>query len=128
MRPSHLELAADHPRPAVQTFNGASAALVLPIALSESVKQLSRSEGVTLFMSLLAVFQTLLYRYTGQDNIVIGTPIANRNRAEIEELIGFFVNTLVMRTKLNGAESFRELLRRVREVVLDAHSSSGSAI
>jgi amino acid adenylation domain-containing protein len=73
-------------------------------------------------MTLLAVFQTLLYRYTGEKDIVIGTPIANRNRAEIEELIGFFVNTLVMRTKLRGEESFRELLQRVREVVLDAYS------
>ena len=120
--PPRLELATDHPRPAVQTFNGASAAVVLPSALSKAVQQLSQGEGVTLFMTLLAVFQTLLYRYTGERDIVIGTPIANRNRAEIEELIGFFVNTLVMRTKLNGEESFRELLQRVREVVLDAHS------
>ena len=120
--PAHLDLATDHPRPAVQTFNGASVAVVLPSALSEAVKQLSRGEGVTLFMTLLAVFQTLLYRYTGERDIVIGTPIANRNRTEIEELIGFFVNTLVMRTKLSGEESFRQLLQRVREVVLDAHS------
>ena len=120
--PAHLDLATDHPRPAVQTFNGASAAVVLPSALSEAVKQLSQREGVTLFMTLLAVFQTLLYRYTGARDIVIGTPIANRNRTEIEELIGFFVNTLVMRTQLSGEESFRELLQRVREVVLDAHS------
>src|SRR5215213_6974498 len=120
--PAHLELATDHPRPALQTFNGASAAVVLPSALSEAARQLSQPEGVTLFMTLLAVFQTLLYRYTGQDDICVGTPIANRNRAEIEGLIGFFVNTLVMRTQLHRAESFRELLQRVREVVLDAHS------
>ncbi len=120
--PAHLELPTDHPRPAVQTFNGATAAVLLPSALSEAAKQLSQREGVTLFMTLLAVFQTLLYRYTGQEDICVGTPIANRNRAEIEGLIGFFVNTLVMRTQLSGAESFRELLQRVREVVLDAHS------
>jgi acyl-CoA synthetase (AMP-forming)/AMP-acid ligase II/2-polyprenyl-3-methyl-5-hydroxy-6-metoxy-1,4-benzoquinol methylase len=102
--PAHLELATDHPRPPVQTFNGASAAVVLPSALSEAVKQLSRDEGVTLFMTLLAVFQTLLFRYTGQQDICTGTPIANRNRAEIEGLIGFFVNTLVMRTRLQADE------------------------
>ena len=119
--PAHLELATDYPRPAVQTFNGATAAVILPSALSEAVKQLSQREA-TLFMTLLAVFQMLLYRYTGQADLCIGTPIANRNRAEIEGLIGFFVNTLVMRTKLDGAESFRDLLQRVREVVLDAHS------
>src|SRR5215213_7625889 len=98
--PAHLELPTDHPRPAVQTFNGASVATILPSALSEAVRQLSQREGVTSFMTLLAAFQTLLYRYTGQDDICIGTPIANRNRTEIEGLIGFFVNTLVMRTKL----------------------------
>ncbi len=119
---THLELPTDHPRPAAQTFNGASTAVVLPSALSEAVRQLSRREGVTLFMTLLAVFQTLLYRYTGQSDISVGTPIANRNRAEIEGLIGFFVNTLVMRTKLDKEENFQELLQRVREVVLDAHS------
>ena len=120
--PAHLDLATDRPRPPVQTFNGASVAAALPGALSEAVKQLSQREGVTLFMTLLAGFQTLLYRYTGQPDICIGTPIANRNRAEIEALIGFFVNTLVMRTQLDAKENFRELLQRVREVVLDAHS------
>jgi len=120
--PAYLDLATDHPRPAVQTLNGASAAVLLPSALSEAAQQLSQREGVTLFMTLLAAFQTLLYRYTGQRDLCVGTPIANRNRAEIEGLIGFFVNTLVMRTQFDGAESFRELLQRVREVVLDAHS------
>ncbi|MEN3329190.1 MAG: hypothetical protein V7638_3997 [Acidobacteriota bacterium] len=120
--PAYLDLATDHPRPAVQTLNGGSAAVLLPSALSEAAKQLSQREGVTLFMTLLAAFQTLLHRYTGQTDLCVGTPIANRNRAEIEGLIGFFVNTLVIRTQLNGAESFRELLERVREVVLDAHN------
>jgi len=83
---------------------------------------LSRREGVTLFMTLLAAFQTLLYRYTGQDKIVIGTPIANRNRAEIEGLIGFFVNTLALPTDLSGNPTFRELLSRVRQVAWGAYT------
>ncbi len=100
--PPHLDLATDRPRPAVQTFNGASSAVVLPSALSEAVKQLSRSEGVTVFMSLLAVFQTLLYRYTGQDDICIGTPIANRNRAEIEGSDWVLREHTCLRTRLKG--------------------------
>jgi alpha-ketoglutarate-dependent taurine dioxygenase len=90
--------------------------------LSENLTVLSRQEGVTLFMTLLAAFQTLLYRYTEQDDIVVGTDIANRNRAEIEALIGFFVNLLVLRTDLSGNPSFRELLGRVREVALGAYA------
>ena len=88
--------------------------------LSQQVRELSRRETVTLFMTLLATFKVLLYRYSGQTDIVVGTPIANRNRKEIEGLIGFFVNTLVLRTELGGEPSFRELLRRVKEVSLDA--------
>src|SRR5262249_14206226 len=84
---------------------------------------LSQREGVTLFMTLLAAFQTLLHRYTGQDDIVVGTFIANRNRAEIEKLIGFFVNSLVLRTSLEGDPPFRELLARVREVTLGAYAN-----
>jgi non-ribosomal peptide synthetase component F len=83
---------------------------------------LSQREGVTLFMTLLAAFQTLLHRYTGQDDILVGSPIANRTRAEIEGLIGFFVNTLVLRTDLSGDPPFRELLHRVREVALGAYA------
>jgi alpha-ketoglutarate-dependent taurine dioxygenase/acyl carrier protein len=90
--------------------------------LSEQLKTLSRQEGVTLFMTLLAAFQTLLYRYTQQDDIVVGTDIANRNRAELEPLIGFFINLLVLRTDLSGNPSFRELLGRVREVALGAYA------
>ena len=119
--PPSLELPTDRPRPAVQTFHGARQSLVLPKSLTEALKGLSRREGVTLFMTLLAAFKVLLCRYTGQEDIVVGTPIAGRNRAEIEPLIGFFINTLVLRTDLSGDPSFRELLRRVREVALGAY-------
>ena len=90
--------------------------------LSETLEALSRREGATLFMTLLAAFQALLHRYTGQDDIAVGSPIASRNRAETEGLIGFFVNTLVLRTDLSGDPSFRELLGRVREVALGAYA------
>jgi non-ribosomal peptide synthetase component F len=96
--------------------------LALPKRLGDELKALSRQEGVTLFMALLAVFQALLHRYTGQDDIVVGTPVAGRDRAELEGLIGFFVNTLVLRTNLSGNPSFRQLLGRVREVALGAYT------
>ena len=86
------------------------------------LKQISAVEGATLFMTLLAAYQTVLFRYTGQEDIVVGTPIANRTRAEIEELIGFFVNTLVMRTDLSGDPSFRELVQRARSMALGAYA------
>ncbi len=117
-----LELPADRPRPILQTHNGAKAHLVLSPDLTEGLKALSRQEGVTLFISLLAAFQALLLRYTGQEDLMVGTPIANRNRAEIEGLIGFFVNTLVMRSDLSGNPSFRELLGRVQETALNANA------
>ncbi len=117
-----LELPFDHPRPAVQTYRGAHAAFRLPKQLSAQLTALSRREGVTLYMTLLAAFQTLLARYTGQDDIAVGSPIAGRNRAEFEGLIGFFVNTLVMRSDLSGDPTFRELLGRVREVALGAYA------
>ncbi len=120
--PPVLDLPADHPRPAVQTARGAKHTRQLPKQLSQALKKLSRQEEATLFMTLLAAFQTLLYRYTGQDDISVGTPIANRNWAEIEALIGCFINTLVMRTDLSGDPTFRELLRRVREVALGAYA------
>src|SRR5678816_16864 len=90
--------------------------------LSAGLRELSRREGVTLFMTLLAAFQTLLYRYTGQRDIPVGSPIAGRTRVETEELIGFFVNTLVLRSKLDGEGRFVDLLRQVREVTLGAHA------
>jgi aspartate racemase len=117
-----LELPTDRPRPPVQTYRGASQSLTLPQNLSEGLQQLCRKEGVTLYMTLLAAFQTLLYRYSRQEDILVGSPIAGRNRAELEGLIGFFVNTLVLRTDLSGNPSFRQLLQRVRSVTLDAYA------
>lgn len=118
--PPVLALPIAKPRPAVQTFRGARELHVLPPAISAAIDRLSKQERVTPFMVLLAVFQVLLSRYTGQDDIVVGTPIAGRDQVETEELIGFFVNTLVLRTNLAGNPSFKELLGRVREVALGA--------
>ncbi len=120
--PAILELPTDYPRPAVRTFRGARQALALPKALSEALKSLSRQEGVTLFMTLMAAFQTLLYRYTEQEDILVGTPIANRNRTEIEGLIGFFVNTLLLRAHFFSNLNFQELLAQVRETALGAYA------
>ncbi len=120
--PPVLQLPTDRPRPAIQSISGAHEAIMLSPELSAAIKSQSREEGVTPFMLLLAAFKTLLYRYTGQEDICVGTPIANRNRGETEGLIGFFVNTLVMRTDLSGDPSFRELLQRVREVALGAYA------
>ncbi len=117
-----LELPTDRPRPVVQTSQGAHYVFELSPELSERLRALSRQEGVTLFMTLLAAFQTLLYRYSGQEDINVGTPIANRTRAELEGLIGFFVNTLVLRADLSGDPTFRELLTRVREAALGAYA------
>ena len=120
--PAMLKLPTDHPRPAQQSFKGASVALKLSPQLSQSLVDLSQRQGVTLFMTTLAAFQTLLFRYTGQEDIVIGTPIAGRNREEIEGLIGFFVNTLALRTNVSGNPTFRELLERVKEIALGAYA------
>jgi amino acid adenylation domain-containing protein len=117
-----LELPTDRPRPAVQSFRGGHHALRLEAGLTAGLRQLSQREGVTLFMTLLAAFQTLLHRYTGQDDIVVGSPIAGRNRAELEGLIGFFVNTLVLRTDMSGDPSFLELLRRVQQTAMGAYA------
>ncbi|BAY48354.1 amino acid adenylation domain-containing protein [Scytonema sp. HK-05] len=119
---SVLNLPTDRSRSAVPTYRGARQFLELPHSLSQALVALSRQEGVTLFMTLLAAFQTLLYRYTQQEDIVVGSAIANRNRSEIEGLIGFFVNSLVLRTDLSGNPTFRELLNRVREVTLGAYA------
>ena len=120
--PALLELPTDYPRPAIERFQGAVEFVTVPGDLTEALRQMSQQEGVTLFMLLLAAFQVLLARYSGQDDIVVGTPIAGRNRAEIENLIGCFVNTLVLRTDLSGHPSFREVLRRVRETALGAYT------
>ncbi|MGA9917346.1 MAG: condensation domain-containing protein, partial [Paraburkholderia sp.] len=120
--PPLLELPEDHPRPAVQTFRGGHQSLLLPKAIGSALKALSRNEAATLFMTLLAAFKVLLHCYTGHDDLVVGTPVANRNRLEIEGLIGFFVNALVLRTDLSGNPTFRELMRRVRKVCVDAYA------
>jgi amino acid adenylation domain-containing protein len=121
--PPSLELPTDRPRPAVQSFNGARESFSLSRNLSAQLVELSRREDATLFMTLLAAFEVLLYRYTGQSDIVIGTPVANRNRKELEALIGFFVNTLALRMDLSGDPTFRELLARVREASLGAYAN-----
>ena len=119
---STLEFPTDCPRPKVQTFRGARESVLLSQSLSEALRRLGRQAGATLFMTLLAAFTVLLRRYTGQGDIVVGTPVAGRNRTEIEDLIGFFVNTLVLRTDLSGDPTFRELLGRVRGMALDAYA------
>ncbi|BDA68765.1 hypothetical protein CAL7716_029310 [Calothrix sp. PCC 7716] len=117
-----LQLPTDRPRPNVSTFTGAKQYFTFSKALTNALKQLSQQADTTLFMSLLAAFNVLLYRYTDQEDILIGSPIANRNRAELEGMLGLFVNTLVLRNNLSGNPSFRELLHRVREVTLDAYA------
>ncbi len=117
-----LQLPTDHPRPTVRTYAGKTLSFVLPKSLAEELKTLSKQQDVTLFMTLLAAFKILLYRYTGQTDILVGSPIANRNRTEIENLIGFFVNTLVLRSNLAGNPSFCDLLKQVRSVALGAYA------
>jgi amino acid adenylation domain-containing protein len=117
-----LDLPTDRPRPEVQSFRGSTLTVELPSSLSRALGHVCRREGGTLFMLLLAAFKVLLGRCTGQNEIVIGAPIANRNRIEIENLIGFFVNTLVLRTDLSGDPRFTDLLTRVRKVTLEAYA------
>ena len=119
--PPVLELSTDHPRPSMQTFRGSIQSRVLPRELSETLTQLGAGYGATLFMVTIAAFKALLHRYTQQDDMVIGSPIAGRNRIETERLIGFFVNTLLLRTDLSGDPTFEELLGRVRETTLNAY-------
>ncbi|HYY41714.1 MAG TPA: amino acid adenylation domain-containing protein, partial [Pyrinomonadaceae bacterium] len=118
--PPLLELPTDRPRPVQPSLAGASVRFELPLRLTEDLRELSRRAGSTLFMTLLAAWQGLLARYSGQTDITVGTPIAHRTRVELEQLIGFFVNTLVLRTDLSGDPTFSELLSRVREVTLGA--------
>ncbi|HEX6288832.1 MAG TPA: amino acid adenylation domain-containing protein [Herpetosiphonaceae bacterium] len=120
--PAYLALPTDRPRPTVQTVWGSRVSRLVPAALIEALNELSRREGATLFMTLLTAFKIVLARYSGQTDILVGSPIANRTRAEIEGLIGFFVNTLVLRTDLSGNPTFRELLKRVREAALGAYA------
>ncbi|HYW21094.1 MAG TPA: amino acid adenylation domain-containing protein [Nodularia sp. (in: cyanobacteria)] len=119
---SALNLPTDRLRPAVASYKGAKQFFELPDSLTQALEALSYQEDVTLFMTMLAAFQTLLYRYTQQEDIAVGSPIANRNRSELEGLIGFFVNSLVLRTNFSGNPTFRELLHRVRELTLGAYT------
>ncbi|TAE52366.1 MAG: non-ribosomal peptide synthetase, partial [Nostocales cyanobacterium] len=120
--PKFLPLPTDRPRPAVQTFAGAYQEFALSEELSNKLIKLSQEQGVTLFMTLLAAYDVLLYRYTGQTDILVGSPIANRNQKEIEGLIGFFVNTLVFRSELSENLSFNELLTQIRTTALSAYA------
>jgi acyl carrier protein len=120
--PPELLLPIDRPRPPLQTHNGARLTFSITSEVQRGLAALSRREGVTMFMTLLAAFQTLLYRYSSQEDIIVGTDMANRNRAETENVIGFFVNMLVLRTDLSGNPTFLELLGRVRETALGAYA------
>jgi amino acid adenylation domain-containing protein len=120
--PPVLEIPADRPRPPIQTFNGAVESFVIPDVLAEELRRLGREQGVTLFMTLLAAFDVLLYRYTGADDIAVGVPIANRTSIETEGVIGLFANSLVLRTDLTGDPTVKELLQRVREIALGAYA------
>nr|QEO74808.1 condensation domain-containing protein [uncultured bacterium] len=120
--PPVLELPTDRPRPSTRRNQGAVETRMLPASLLADLDALSRQEGASLFMTTLAAAQTLLFRVTGQDDVVVGSPVANRNRVEIEPLIGFFVNTLVLRTVLDGDPGFREAVGRVREGALSAYA------
>ena len=117
-----LQLPIDHPRPPVQTFRGANHYVTLSGTLSEALNALSRREGTSLFMTLLSAFKVLLFRHTGLEDIIVGIPIANRTRVEIEALVGLFINTLVMRTDVSGNPTFRDVLGRVRKVALGAYA------
>ncbi|HET9711371.1 MAG TPA: condensation domain-containing protein, partial [Pyrinomonadaceae bacterium] len=117
-----LELPTDRRRPLIQSFQGARLPISMPEDLTAKLKNLGQKYGCTLYMTVLAAFQMLLYRYTDQEDIIVGTPVSGRNRSETENLIGFFVNTLVMRTDLSGAPTCAEVLNRVREVALGAYA------
>ncbi len=120
--PALLEFPTDHPRPPVLSHKGATITQLLSKDLVDKLTALSQAEGVTLFMTMLAALQTLMARYSGQDDIVIGSPIAGRNTAEVEQLIGFFVNTLALRTDLSDNPTFRDLLACVKQSTLDAYA------
>ena len=119
--PAVFTLPTDRPRPPMQSYKGAQESITLARALVAELKAMSRANDVTLFMTLLAAFQTLLSRYSGQEDVVVGSPIANRDRPEIERVIGFFANTLVLRSDLSGQPTFNALLARVRKLALEAY-------
>jgi len=123
--PPLLALPTDRPRPAIQTFRGETQPFILGQQLTEQLKTLSQRRGMTLFMTLLAAFQTLLFRYSAQDDIVVGTTAANRERSDIEDLIGFFVNMLALRTNFSGNPRFEDLLEQVRDATFKAYVYQG---
>jgi len=121
--PANLELPLDRPRPAIARFKGAVKSIALSAPLTDRIRALGRAHGTTMFMTLLAAFNVLLYRCTGQRDLAVGSPIANRTRTELEGLIGFFVNTVALRTQLSGDSTFRDILRRVRETAISAYDN-----
>src|SRR5581483_3806507 len=120
--PAALQLPTDRARPAVQSYNGALYTFYLPLSLTRRLHTLSREEGVTLFMTLLAAFQTLLFRYSNQTDIVVGTPTSGRVHAATENVVGLFLNMLALRTRLSTDLTFRDLLARVRDITLGAYT------
>jgi len=120
--PALLELPTDHPRPPMQRFQGSTVKFTLSEALTQSLKTLSQQAGITLFMTLWSAFATLLYRYSGQTDILIGSPIAGRTQSQLESLIGFFVNTLVLRLNLESQPRFEEVLQQARRIALEAYA------
>ncbi|RKZ91700.1 MAG: non-ribosomal peptide synthetase [Candidatus Parabeggiatoa sp. nov. 1] len=120
--PELLELPTDYPRPAVMRYQGKHLQSTLEPEITQEIKQLSQQYGVTVFMTLLAAFNVLLSRYSGQNDLVVGSPIANRTHHQTEDLIGFFVNTLVLRTQIEGEQTFPQLLKQVRKTALEAYS------
>ncbi|MDP9120273.1 MAG: amino acid adenylation domain-containing protein [Acidobacteriota bacterium] len=119
--PAKLELPTDRPRPALRTYHGTRLIFTMPPGLAEGLRGFSQNEGTTLFMTLLSAFDTLLHHYSGQDDVVIGSPVAGRNTVETEKIIGFFVNTLVLRARMGGDPTFRELIARIRDTVLSVY-------
>ncbi len=117
-----LELPADHPRPAMQSHRGTAIDFKLPSALTRDLRELSQCQGVTLYMTLLAAYQVLLYRYSGQQDIAVGSPIAGRTRREAEALVGLFINTVVLRADLSAKPEFLQLLQRVKSIALEAYA------
>ncbi len=120
--PAVLELPTSRARSPVQSFRGATETVSISQSVADGIRGLGQREGATLFMTLLAAFQVLLLRYSGQEDVVVGSPVAGRHRSDIERVIGFFVNTLVLRTDLSGDPTFRELLGRAREVAIEAYA------
>ena len=118
-----LDLPVDHPRPPILSYRGSNESVSIPAELTEKLRALGRQQGATLYMVLLAAFQALLYRYSAQQDIAVGSPIAGRRRPELEGLIGFFVNTLVLRASASGSANFEQLLQQVKEVTLDAYAN-----